>query len=99
MTLEIFASQLSLGTQDDDIAPVHQAMQALGLNAPISETASRVLGAGTVTVLKGLQTEFGGQVPASTMPGSIKAIHDKPDKFDSDPRVVCGSMCDANVNR
>jgi hypothetical protein len=73
-------------------------MQALGRNVPISETASRVLGVGTITVLKGIQTELGGQFPASTMPESVKAIHDKSAKFDPDPRVVCGSVRDANVN-
>ena len=62
MTLEIFASQLSLGTGGDDVARVHQAMQALGRS--VRSPKQR---AGTVAVLKGLQTESGVQFPASTM--------------------------------
>lgn len=42
MTLEVSASQLSLGTGDDDVAHVYQAMQALGRSVPVTETASRV---------------------------------------------------------
>ncbi len=77
MTLDIIASQLSLGIRGDIVARVHQAMQALGRSGPAPETANPVLGASTVAVLKGLQTELGGQFPASTMPGSFRVIHDK----------------------
>jgi len=91
MNLEISASQLSLGTVGDDVACVHQAMQALGRSVPVSETASRH---GCCPERASDRTQ--GKFPASTMPGSAKEIRDKPAKFDSDPRVVCGSVCDAN---
>ncbi len=57
MILQISSTQLSLGMPSDDVARVQQA---LGRDVPADETADRVLGAGTVAVLKGLQTELGG---------------------------------------
>ena len=77
MTLEIFASQLSLWTQGDDVTRIQQPMQALGRSVPVSETASRGLGTDVVAFLKGLQTKLGGHFPALIMPGYFKAIHDK----------------------
>lgn len=41
MTLEIFTSQLSLGTQSNYVTHVHQVMQSLGRSVPVSETASQ----------------------------------------------------------
>ena len=93
MTLEISASQLSLGTQGDDVTPIDWAMQVLGRSVPISETASR-----HGCCPERASDRARGQFPASTMPGSVKGIHDKAAKFDADPRVVCGSVHDANVN-
>lgn len=61
MTLEISVNWLLLGTGGDDAARVHQAMQALGRGVLVSETASQVLGDGTVAVLKGFQTELGNR--------------------------------------
>ena len=59
MILEISAVQLSFGTQGDDVARVHQAIQALGRDIPIAERAKCALGAETVAVLKALQAELG----------------------------------------
>jgi peptidoglycan hydrolase-like protein with peptidoglycan-binding domain len=70
MSLEIFARQLSFGMQGDDVARVHQALQALGRDIPVAETASRVMGAGTVSVVKALQSDLNlpttGMVDART---------------------------------
>ncbi len=54
MILQISSTQLSPGMQSDDVARVQQALQALGRGVPADETTSRVLGAGTVAVLKRL---------------------------------------------
>jgi hypothetical protein len=43
----------------DDFAHVLQAMQAPGRSVPVSKTASRMPGIGTIAVLKGPQTELG----------------------------------------
>jgi len=77
MILQISSTQLSRGIPSDDVARVQQVLQALGRGVPADETADRGLSAGTVAVVKGLQTELGWQFPASTIPGFFKAIHDK----------------------
>jgi hypothetical protein len=61
MILQISSTQLSRGMLSDDVACVQQVPQAFGRGAPADETADRVLGAGTVAVVKGLQTELGGR--------------------------------------
>ncbi len=96
MILQISASQLSFGTQGDDVARVHQAMQALGRSVPVAETASRVLGAGTVAVLKGLQTEL--ELPASGIvdAATVRAINDRLAHLDSEARVVRCLVQEAN---
>ena len=71
MTLEISASQLSFGTQGDDVARVHQAMQVLGRSIPVSETADRFPGVGTVAVLKVMQQEL--NLPVT---GIVNAAHE-----------------------
>ncbi|MGH8526538.1 MAG: peptidoglycan-binding domain-containing protein, partial [Gammaproteobacteria bacterium] len=97
MKLEISASQLSFGMRGPDVARVHQA-QALGHSVPVSETKTSVLGAGTVAVLKALQAELGlpgsGIVDAAT----VRAINVLLDKLVTDPRVVRGSVRDADGN-
>jgi hypothetical protein len=37
MILQISTGQLSLGTQGDDVARVHQAFDALGRSVPVAE--------------------------------------------------------------
>ncbi len=71
MTLEISASRLSFGMQGDDVARVHQALQALARSVPVSETADRVLGVGSVGVLKALQADVNLSVA-----GTVDAAHD-----------------------
>ncbi len=80
MILQISSTQLSLYMQSDDGARVQQALQALVRGVPANETADRVLGAGTVAVLKGLQTELGGSFRHQQSQDLPKAIHDKPAK-------------------
>jgi hypothetical protein len=58
MTLVVSTSQLSLGAQGDNVARVHQALQALGTDLPLAETANRIMGVGTVAVLKTLQADL-----------------------------------------
>lgn len=58
MKLEISASQLSFGSQGDDVVRVHQAMRALGRSVPASEVKTRMLGPSTVAVVKALQQEL-----------------------------------------
>ncbi len=96
MILQISTSQLSFGTRGDDVARVHQAMQALGRSVPVAETASRVLGPGTVAVLKGLQTEL--RLPASGIVDAarIRAIYDRLANLDFEPRVARCLVQDAN---
>ena len=57
MTLNISKSCLSLGMRGDDVVRVQQALQILGRDVPRAEMANRVMGAGTVALLKALQTE------------------------------------------
>ena len=75
MKLEISATQVSFGMQGDDVVRVHQAMQVLGRSVPVSEVKTRVLGPGTVAVLKGLQQELTlpvtGIVDAEMKPDSM----------------------------
>jgi hypothetical protein len=52
------ASQLPLGAQGDDVARVHRALQALGIDIPVAETANQELGVGTVAILKALQADL-----------------------------------------
>jgi hypothetical protein len=84
--------------QGDDVACVHQALQALGRNVPVAETEERILGAGSVAVLKALQRELGlpptGVVDAAT----VRAIDARLDKLATDQKVVRGSARDANGN-
>jgi hypothetical protein len=44
MPLEIAASTLSLGTPGDDVARVHQALQALGRRVRLGDMVARLLG-------------------------------------------------------
>ena len=96
MTLEISASQLSFGTQGDDVARVHQALQTLGRSVPVAETANRVMGAGTVAVLKALQADLGVPATGVVDAATVRAINVKLAELDTDPRVVRGSVRDAN---
>lgn len=95
MNLQISTSQLSFGTQGDDVARVHQALQALGRIVPAAEV-NRVIGDGTVAVLKALQTEFG--LPASGIVDAamVRAINVKLANLATGQRVVRGSVRDAN---
>ena len=94
MTLQISATQLSFGTQGDDVARVQQALQALGREVPPSERG--VLGAGTVAVLKALQADL--SLPATGIVDAltVKAINVRLAKLATDPRVVRGSVLGTN---
>jgi len=96
MILEISAPQLSHGTQGDDVVRVHRALQALSRSVPVPETANRVLGTGTVTVIRALQAELGllatGIVDATT----VRVINVKLSILVPEQRVVRGLIRDAN---
>src|SRR5215210_2309211 len=98
MILQISTSQLSFGTQGDDVARVHQALQTLGRSVPVAETANRVLGAGTVAVLKALQADLGMPATGVVDAATVRVINAKLSELDTDPRVVRGSVRDANGN-
>jgi Tc toxin complex TcA C-terminal TcB-binding domain/Neuraminidase-like domain/Salmonella virulence plasmid 28.1kDa A protein/Putative peptidoglycan binding domain len=96
MILEISVSQLSLGAKGDDVVRVHRAFEALGRTLPAVETKDHVLGVGTVAVLKALQQELNlpptGIVDAAT----VRTINALLAKLTTDPRIVRGSVRDAN---
>jgi peptidoglycan hydrolase-like protein with peptidoglycan-binding domain len=94
MTLQISATQLSFGTQGDDVARVQQALQALGRDLPLAERG--VMGAGTVAVLKALQADFGLPATGIVDTVTVKAINVRLAKLATDPRIVRGSVLGAN---
>jgi hypothetical protein len=81
--------------QGDDVARVHQALQALGREVPAAERSNRVLGAGSVAALRALQAELRlpptGVVEAAT----VKAIDARLATLPTAQRVVGGSVRDA----
>ena len=80
MPLQISTSQLSFGMQGDDVARVHQALQALGRDIPLTETANRVIGAGTVVVLKALQADLNLPTTGIVDPATGRVINTKASK-------------------
>src|SRR5215471_14007791 len=98
MKLEISATHLSLGSQSDDVARVQQALQALGRNIPADETGGRVFGPSTAAVLKALQTDLGVPVTGIVDAATVTAINTALGKLATDPRVVRGTVRDADGN-
>jgi hypothetical protein len=98
MLLDISASQLSLGTNGDDVTRVHRALQSLGRVVPGTETTARVLGLGTVAVVKALQQELDLPTTGIVDAATVKAINVLLAKLATDSRVVRGSVRDANGN-
>jgi peptidoglycan hydrolase-like protein with peptidoglycan-binding domain len=98
MNLEISANQLSFGTQGDDVARVHRALQALGRDLSTVEIADRVFGAVTVAVVKALQSDIGlpptGIVDAVT----VREINARLASLSSATRVVRGFVLDPNAH-
>jgi hypothetical protein len=98
VTLTISTTLLSYGTQGDDVAHVHRALQALGRDIPASELHSRVLGDGTVAVLKALQAELGLPAASGVVDdATVRAINAKLASLSAGPRVVRGTVLDANA--
>jgi peptidoglycan hydrolase-like protein with peptidoglycan-binding domain len=89
------STALSLGAQGDDVARVQLAIQALGRNLPPGETADRVLGPGTVAVLKAVQEELGLPATGVADVATMKAIGDRIVRSSTDPRIVRGTVVDA----
>lgn len=98
MILHISSGQLSLGMQGPDVARIQQAMQVLGRTVPAAERAKRVLGVGSVAVLKALQADLGLPATGVVDAATVKAINVKLAKSATDARVVRGSVRDANRN-
>ena len=96
MTLEISVPELSHGAQGDDVARVHRALQALSRSVPVSERKQRVLGAGTVAVIKALQAELDLSATGVVDAATVRAINGKLDRLATDQRVVRGLVRDAN---
>lgn len=98
MILHISSGQLSLGMQGPDVARIQQAMQVLGRTVPAAESAKRVLGVGSVAVLKALQADLSIPATGSVDPATVKAINVKLAKLATDSRAVRGSVHDTNRN-
>lgn len=96
MTLGISKNRLSLGMQGDDVARVQQALQALGRKIPRGESANRIMGTGTVALLKALQADLGLPATGVVDPETVKGINLKLGGRDTDQRVVRGSVRDPN---
>lgn len=97
-TLETPTRQLSFGMRDDDVARVQQAIKALGRQVPADEAEDQRLGPGTLSLVKGIQTELGlpdtGIVDAAT----VSAINDKLSKLETDPRIIRGFVSGNGVS-
>ena len=91
MRLEISA-QVSLGVQGPDVARIHEALVELGRNVPAADAGTRIFGAGTVAVLRAIQTDLGvpatGVVDAATVRIINAALAARP----TAPRTVRGQV-------
>ena len=91
MNLEI-STQVSLGVQGPDVARIHEALEELGRNVPAAEADTQVFGAGTVAVLKAIQTDLGipatGVVNAATVRTVNAVLAARP----TAPRTVRGQV-------
>lgn len=96
--LTISATQLSYGTQGDDVARLQQAVRVLGRIVPVDEVEPPVLGAGTVAVVKALQQDLGVPVTGVVDGATVRAINAKLASLATDQRVVRGFVRDANGN-
>ncbi len=98
MILRLSTSPLSFATRGDDVAQLQRALQSLGRDVPADERNDRVMGPGTVAVVKALQADLG--VPATGVVDAVavRAINERLAKFATDPRVVRGTVVDANGN-
>ncbi len=88
--------QLSLGMQGDDVSRVHQALLALGRRVPVAEIADRIFGVGTGAVVKALQQELNLPLTGIVDPPTVRAINALLAKLATDPRIVRGSVRDAD---
>jgi hypothetical protein len=86
--------------QGDDVVRVHQALQVLGRNIPTDELTSRVLGDGTVAIVKALQAELGLPATSGVVvvdEATVRAINAKLASLPTAQRVVRGTALDANA--
>src|SRR5262245_8808622 len=97
MILQISANQLPQGTQGDDVARVHQAIRTLGRSVPVAETTGRVLGPGTVAVLKALQVDLGVPATGIVDAATVRVINTKLAALDTNARIVRGIVREANA--
>jgi len=92
MTLIISATSVSFGMKGDDVARIHQALQALGRDVHIGESASAVMGTGTVAVVKALQQDLGAPVSGVVDAATVRAINANLALLATDRRVVRRSV-------
>src|SRR4051794_7373418 len=83
---------VSLGMQDPDVARVHEALEALGRNVPAAEADTQVLGAGTVAVLKAIQTDLGIPVTGVVDAATVRAINAALTARPTAPHTVRGQV-------
>ena len=98
MPIQIPTTQLSFGTRGDDVAQVQRALQTLGKSVPPAEAADRVLGNGTVALLKALQADLALPATGIVDAATIKAINAKLASLKTDPRVIRGVVRDIQGN-
>ena len=98
LRLQLSGAPLSFGIQNDDVVRVHRVLHVLGRSVPVSETTSRVLGAGTVATIKALQAELNLPATGVVDRATVEAINVKLDGLTTEQRVVRGRVRDANGN-
>ena len=98
MVLEIASPQLSLGAQGDDVARVHRALVALGRNVPRAEIVNRVLGPGTVALVRVLQQELNIPATGTIDAATVRLINVLLGKINTDARIVRGAVRDSTGN-
>ena len=98
MQLTISSTQLSFGTQGDDVARLHQALRALGRTIPLSEVSPPIMGAGTVAVVRAVQQDLGIAATGVVDAATVTAINKKLRNLPSESHVVRGSVVDGNGN-
>ena len=98
MLFTISSPQLSLATQGDDVAQLHQALRALGRSIPASETSPPTMGLGTVAIVNAVQQDLGIPVTGVVDAATVAAINKELAAIAGKPRIVRGLVTDSNGN-
>ncbi|MGF7163611.1 peptidoglycan hydrolase-like protein with peptidoglycan-binding domain [Rhodoligotrophos appendicifer] len=96
MIRQLTSGPLSLGMGGDAVAQLHRAASALGRTIPGDERSAHIMGAGTVAVIRALQTDLGLPSSGIVDDATVRAINSKLSTWALDKRVVLGTVRDAN---